>query len=173
MSMTNWVLVSAFFVMVFPSSGIAQSKDALVGTWKLVSATDTTDKGEVKDAYGQNPTGFITYTADGRMMAIITNDGRKPLSIRDWVAAPAEERAEAFATLVAYAGSYTLNGDKVIHHVQASWIQNSVNTDLARTIVKLQDNRITLRTGAFFKGGVQIAKEELVFERMKPETASR
>ncbi len=171
--MTNWILALAFFVMAFRSSGIAQSKESLVGTWKLVSATDTTDKGEVRDAYGQNPTGFITYTSDGRMMAIITNGGRKPLSIRDWTAAPVGERAEAFATVVAYAGSYTVTGDKVIHHVQASSMQNVVNTDLARTIVKLQDNRITLRTGAFLKGGAQIAKQELVWERMKPETASQ
>jgi hypothetical protein len=37
-----------------------------------------------------NPTGFLTYTADGRMMAIITNGGRKPLSVDDRVSAPAE-----------------------------------------------------------------------------------
>jgi hypothetical protein len=171
--MTYGVLGMVLVALVFPSNGIAQSKEVLVGTWKLVSATDTTDKGEVRDAYGQNPTGFITYTPDGRMMAIITNGGRKPLSTPDWVAAPVEERAEAFATLVAYAGRYTFAGDRVIHHVEAAWMQNGVNTDQVRFIVKLEANRVTLRTGGFPKGGVQIAKEELVFERMKPETASQ
>jgi len=171
--MTYAVLGLVLVALAFPSNGIAQSKEGLVGTWKLVSATDTTDKGEVKDAYGQNPTGFITYTPDGRMMAIITNGGRKPLSNVDWVSVPVEEKAEAFATLVAYAGSYSVTGDKVIHHVEASWMQNVVNADLVRSIVTLQANRVTLRTGAFPKGGVQIAKEELVFERMKPETTSQ
>jgi Lipocalin-like domain len=171
--MTNWILAFALVVMVFQSNGIAQSKDALVGTWKLVSATDTTDKGEVKDAYGQNPTGFITYTPDGRMMAIITNGGRKPLSTPDWVAAPLEERAEAFATLVAYTGRYTFAGDRVIHHVEAAWMQNGVNTDQVRFIVKLEANRLTLRTPPFLKGGAQIANEELVWERLKSEAASQ
>ncbi|PYU27414.1 MAG: hypothetical protein DMG32_07125 [Acidobacteria bacterium] len=96
---------------------LAQSKTDLVGTWKLVSATETTKKGEVR-GFGHNPTGFITYTADGRVMLIITNGGRKPLSTSDYTTAPIEERAEAFATMTAYAGHYTLNGDKVIHHIE-------------------------------------------------------
>jgi Lipocalin-like domain len=78
-------------------NGFAQSKADLVGTWKLISVTDTTDKGQViHNVYGVNPPGLLTYTADGRMMAIITNGGRKPLSVPDRVLAPASERADAF-----------------------------------------------------------------------------
>jgi hypothetical protein len=165
--MRNWILPVVLIAMAYPSNGNAQSKGDLVGTWKLVSAKDTTDKGEVRDAYGLSPTGFITYTADGRMMAIITNDGRKPLSVPDHVSAPAEERAEAFATLVAYAGTFTVTGDKVIHHVGAAWIQNLVNMDLARSIVKFEGNRVTLRTTPFSRSGVHIVYEDLVWERMK------
>src|SRR5689334_11129097 len=114
--MTDWILAVASIVMAFPSTVSAQSKDTLVGTWKLVSALNMTDQGEVKkDPYGQNPTGFLTYTTDGWMMAIITNRGRKPLSVPDYISAPAEERAAAFATLFAYAGRYTVTGNKVIH----------------------------------------------------------
>ena len=100
------------------------------------------------------------------MMAIITNGGRKSLSVPDCVGAPAEERAEAFATLVAYAGRYTLDGNKVTHHLEASWLQNVVNMDVIRFIVKLQGNKVTLRTAPFPRGGLQIVKEELVWERM-------
>lgn len=171
--MPNWILAMVLIAMAYPSNGNAQSKDALVGTWKLVSATDTTEKGEVRGAYGPNPTGFITYTADGRMMAIITNDGRKPLSVPDQVSAPAEERAEAFATLVAYAGAYTVTGDKVIHHVEVAWMQNVVNMDLVRFIVNLQGDRVTLRTTPFSRGGVQVAHEDLVWERIKSETTGQ
>lgn len=168
--MTKWLLAAALIVMAFPSSGIAQSKAALVGTWKLVSATNTTDKGEVKDAFGQSPTGFLTYTADGRVMTIITFDGRKPFST--FPNAPAEERAEAFTTLVAYAGSYTVTGDTVIHHIEACSIQNLVNTDLVRS-VKLQGDRLTLRWGPFVERGRQMANQELVWERMKSKTTDK
>jgi hypothetical protein len=62
--MTSWILATALMALAFlPSSATAQSKDTLVGTWKLVDATDTTEKGEViEHSYGQNPTGFLTYT---------------------------------------------------------------------------------------------------------------
>jgi hypothetical protein len=152
--------------LIRQENGLAQSKADLVGTWKLISATDITDKGQViKDAYGRNPTGFLTYTPEGRMMAIITNGGRKPLSVLDRVSAPASERAEAFSTSVAYGGRYTLDGDKVIHHVEVSAMQNAVNTDLVRTIVKLEGKRVTLRTPLFSRAGLKVT-EELVWERM-------
>jgi Lipocalin-like domain len=171
--MTNWILAVALVVMTFSSNGIAQSSDAIVGTWRLVSAKNTTAKGEVKDAFGRNPSGLITYTADGRMTAIITNDGRKPLSVDDYIAAPADERAEAFATLAAYAGRYTVTGDKVIHHVEIAWMQNSVNTDLVRFIMKLDGDRLVLRTPSVVRGGVQLAYQEAIWERVKPKTPAR
>jgi hypothetical protein len=169
--MTNWIIALVLTFASFPAVGMAQSKNALIGTWKLVSAKDTIENSEVRDAFGQNPTGFLTYTADGRMMAIITFDGRKPLSVPDYISAPAEERAEALATFVAYAGRYTYTGDKVIHHIEAAWMQNYVKTDQVRFIVKLEGNRVILRTPPFLKGGVQLANQELVWERIKSKTA--
>lgn len=163
------ILAAALSVLAFPSSTNAQSKDALVGTWKLVSATNTTDKGEViEDAYGQTPTGLLTYTADGRMMAIITYGGRKPI-----LTSPAsiQDRAEAFSTFLAYAGRYTFSGDRVIHHIEAAWRQDWVNTDQIRFIVKLQGNRVTLRTPPLvnLSRGLRLANQELVWERIEPD----
>ena len=73
--MTKWILTAALIVSALQSIPIAQSKDTLVGSWKLISSKDMTEKGEVRDSYGRNPTGFLTYTADGRMTVTITNDG--------------------------------------------------------------------------------------------------
>lgn len=148
---------------------IALQKEMLVGTWKLVSAFNVTDKGVVQeDAYGRDPIGFLTYTADGRMMALLTDGDRKRLS-KYWRVAPAEEKAEAFSTSLAYAGTFTVSGDKVTHHVQASSDPNRVNTDLVRIVFKLEGDRVTLRTTAPFvwDGGVQVAYQELVWDRVK------
>ena len=167
-TMKKWVFaVVLVLTALFPVSGSAQSKDALVGTWKLVSATETTKKGEVRAAYGwQNPAGLLTYTADGRMMAITTNGRRKPLSVSDNIGAPAEERAEAFATMTDYAGSYTLNGNKVIHHIEVSSMPNAVNTDQVRLIINLKGNSLALRTLTMANAGEQIAYREVVWERI-------
>ncbi len=143
---------------------LAQSKDTVVGTWKLVTAIQTHGKGEAKPVFGLKPTGFVTYTADGRVMVIITEEGRKPLSVNDRIAAPATERAEAFATMVAYAGRYSFTGDKIVHHVEASWVPNQVGTDLVR-LVKLQGDHLVLRTPPMMDGG-QHTVAELIWKRM-------
>jgi len=141
-------------------------KDALLGTWRLVSATETTDKGEQSDAFGRDPIGLLTYTADGRMTAMISNGGRKLLSTVEYITARVEERAEAFATFAAYAGTYTLETDRVIHHVQVAWLENWVGTDQIRTIVKLQDDELVLRSPPFPKGSATVTTV-LVWQRLR------
>src|SRR5215469_13268204 len=158
--------VVSLLVLAIPSLLTAQSKDALVGTWRLVSVSSSNDKGQVNPAvYGLHPTGLITYTASGRMSVIITDDGRKPLSVNDRLAAPSEERAQAFSTLVAYAGTYTFTGDKVVHHVEIDALPNRVGSDQVR-FVTLQGDRLTLKTPPILRGGEQQVLE-LVWERLQ------
>jgi hypothetical protein len=140
-------------------------RDAILGTWKLVSASSSTDRGERNDTpFGPSPKGLLTYTQDGRMTAMISYGGRKRLSSSDSRSAPAEEQAEAFRTFFAYAGRYTLNGDKVIHHVEISSIQDWVDTDLIRSI-KFEDDRIVLVSPPTSDHG-KIQTFELIWQRL-------
>jgi hypothetical protein len=158
------ILVFAALAMLLSCIGSAQpltiEKEILVGTWKLVSASNVTEKGAVNDApYGRNP----------RMMAIITDGGRKLLSTY-WRVAPADEKAEAFSTSLSYAGTFTVGGgNRVIHHVEASSDPNRVNTDLVRVVVKLEGGRVTLRTAnsLVWDDGLRYAYQELVWDRVK------
>src|SRR5579859_6236801 len=160
------VFLVTILALFFSPTGNAQCKDSVVGTWKLVSVTAKTDKSGVNDAVlGQNPSGLLTYTADGRMMAIISDDGRKPLSVADRVAAPAEERAQAYSTFMAYAGRYTFTCDKVVHHVEVASLQNWVNIDQVR-IAALQGDRLTVRNTPMLRAGVMVTIES-VWERLK------
>jgi hypothetical protein len=70
--MTKWILAAALIVSALQSTAIAQSKDTLVGTWRLISSKDMTEKGEVKTRTARIPQD--SYTADGRMMVIISNN---------------------------------------------------------------------------------------------------
>ena len=155
---------------VHTASLAAQVRQNLVGTWRLIAAS-ASDSAGIRDStpYGSQPTGFLTYTLDGRMMAIISHGGRKPLSVADRQAAPVGERAEAFATFLAYAGGYTISGDTVIHHVEAASVQNWVGTDLVR-VVKLKGDRIVLRTPPVSVGG-STRQFELSWKRLneRPE----
>ncbi len=135
--------------------------DRLVGTWILVSASSTTSTGERNETpYGLHPVGFLTYTADGRITAMISNGARKSLV----GGGSLEEQAEAFKTFLAYAGRYALSGDTITHSVDISSIQTYVGKDLIRT-VKFQGNRITLVTPPTPMNG-KIRVFELIWERL-------
>jgi hypothetical protein len=140
-----------------------QAGDQLVGTWKLIGASSTTSASErIETPYGVGPMGFLTYTADGRISSVISYGGRKPLSMGG---GKAEELVEAFKTFLAYAGRYTLSGDKVTHHIEASSIENYVDRDLVRTI-KFEEDRITLTTPPTPVNG-KIQTVELVWQRLQ------
>ncbi|MGD0966397.1 MAG: lipocalin-like domain-containing protein [Candidatus Acidiferrales bacterium] len=147
------------------SAGVfGHANDKLVGTWKLVSASSTTPTGERSETpYGISPVGFLTYTADGRVTALISYGGRKPLSAGRGTA-QLEEQAEAFKTFFAYAGRYRVSGDKVTHHVEISSIQNYVNGDLIRT-VKFQGDQIILVTPPTSVNG-RVQTVELIWQRL-------
>jgi hypothetical protein len=145
------------------------TKDKLVGTWKLVSATSTTSAGERGEApYGSAPIGFLTYTEDGRVSSTISYGGRKRLSVLSvggGSTALREEQAEAFKTFLAYAGRYTVSGDKVTHHVEISSIQNYVDKELIRKIEFRDDQIILVTPPTVVNGKIQII--ELIWQRLQ------
>jgi hypothetical protein len=103
---------------------------ALLGTWKMVSWTRMVSAtGEVSDAMGPNPLGFIAYHADGRMMALVLKRDRPWLT---GTAPTDEEKIKLFDTMLAYSATYTVDGDKVIHHVDAAWNPAWAGSDLIR-----------------------------------------
>jgi hypothetical protein len=137
--------------------------DKLVGTWKLVSASSTTSTGERnKSPFGLSPVGFLTYTGDGRVTALISHDGRKSLPVSGGTL---EEQAEAFKTFFGYAGRYTLDGDKVTHTVEISSIQNYVDKDLVRR-VKFEGDRIVLVAPPTLANG-KMQTFELIWQRLQ------
>ena len=148
------------------SSGrFGETGHKLVGTWRLVSVSGTTSTGERSETpYGLNPVGFLIYSEDGRVTAMMSYGGRKPIS----VGAGAEEQAEAFRTFLAYAGRYKLSGDKVSHYIEISSIQNYVGKELVRR-VKFQDDRITLVTPPTPVNG-KVQTLELVWQRLPVES---
>jgi hypothetical protein len=140
---------------------MGQTNDKLVGTWKLVSASSTTSKGERNEIpYGVGPAGFLTYTEEGRVTSLISYGQRKSLSIGP----TPEEQAEAFNTFLAYTGRYALSGDNVTHHIEISSIQNYVGKGLVRS-VKFNGDQIILVTPPTLVNG-KIQTVELTWQRL-------
>jgi hypothetical protein len=129
---------------VVPAEAQSASGDnPVLGTWKLKAfVREVTATGERINQFGEHPDGYLSYSADGRMYAIATSDNRvKP---RDENAAD-EERVKLHQSMFAYAGTYTLEGGKVIHHVDISWNETRTGTDQVR-FYKLDGNILTITT---------------------------
>jgi hypothetical protein len=144
----------------------AESPASIVGTWRLVSFDrEVVETKAVSHAFGGHALGRLTYTADGHMMVMIVDSTRKP------PAKPAATDAEAldlYRTMVAYAGTYHVQGSEIITHVEISWSQDLTGTDQKR-FFKLEGNRLTTTTppmaNAFLEN--QTAVATLVWERME------
>lgn len=101
----------------------------LLGTWKLKSYVVTTEAGKRSTPYGESPTGYISYTAEGRMQVIgAASDRIVPVGTTP----PDNERVALHDTMFAYAGTYSLEVGKVIHHVDISWNEVWTGTDQTR-----------------------------------------
>ena len=142
-------------------------REALLGTWYLREASAVDAQGErLYDVYGVGPSGVIHYGEDGRMMALITHGGRALLSA-DRQAAPADERAAAYKSSIAYAGRYELASDWVLHHVDISTYPNWVGSALRRRL-QVEGGRILLLTAPQMQDGRETVIK-LVWQREQPQ----
>jgi len=114
----------------------------LLGTWKLQSfTTEFKDTGEKVELYGAHPGGYLSYGADCRMYGIVVRQGRRPPA--ETIATDAE-KIELFSGMGAYAGTYTIEGDKVNHHVDISWNEAWTGTTQVRQF-NIEGNSLRIR----------------------------
>jgi hypothetical protein len=116
---------------------------SIVGTWKIQSfVREVVATGERYNEFGDKPDGYISYLPDGRMHAMLVADNRvKPAG-----AAPTEEeKARLFGTMIAYAGTYKIEGEKVVHDVEVSWNQFWTGSQQVR-FFKAEGDTLTIIT---------------------------
>jgi len=140
--------------------------EKLYGTWKLVSFTERfVATGETIDVFGRNPSGFLSYSRDGRMSAILVKDKRPKLA--DMAQATTEDKAQLFSSMYAYAGTFTVAGNTVTHHVDISWNEDWTGTHQVRN-VRLDGERLYISTNPQSDGiDGRIIVAELVWEKVK------
>jgi hypothetical protein len=85
----------------------------LVGTWKLTSWVFQIVGGESSEPYGPNPKGRIVLTADGHWSVIMTAANRKAGNTPD-------EKVALMDTMLAYFGTYAVDGDRITVDVEMS-----------------------------------------------------
>jgi Lipocalin-like domain len=92
---TAWaILIVASVVLASGQTGAADDRQQVIGFWKLISyVVEIQATGQIEQVMGQHPTGYVNFSPEGRVMFILTGEGRKP-------AKTTEERADLLSTLV-------------------------------------------------------------------------
>src|SRR5262245_5772224 len=144
---------------------LADEMERLIGTWKLVEAvSEDLATGEKTNIYKGGAVGFITYGADQRVMVVIVDAGRnKPTGN----VATGPEAEALFRTMAAYAGSYMIKGNQIIHHVDVSWNETWTGTDQVRNF-NFDGERLRLATAPSpnpFSGKMSV--RTLAWEKVK------
>jgi hypothetical protein len=137
--MKTAILASALLLAI-PLSASAAEKD-LYGTWKMVSQSQKMlDTGEVRKGRGDAPNGYMTFTSDGRVIGVITSDKRpKPDSVAKMTD---QQRIELFNSMNAYAGTFTLEGNKLTRRYDVTL--NEVPARAAVGEIKIEGRKLTM-----------------------------
>jgi uncharacterized protein (TIGR02246 family) len=134
----NWQ-VAVMHNMDLPVDPAADGREKMIGFWKLVSyGVEVQATGKIEQLMGQHPTGYAYFSPEGRAMFIVTGEGRRP-------AKTIEQRANLLITLVAYTGTYRIEGDRWITKVDVAWNPEWVGTEQARNF-KIEGERLHVLT---------------------------
>ena len=145
---------------------VSPAENDLAGTYRLISDTrKDLETGEVLYPYGKNPTGYIMYGKEGRMLVLVVGDERpKPASIAK---ATPEQQAALFRSMLAYGGTYKFDGKKIEHHIDISWNELWTGTVAIREVQK-EGNRLIYTTGpAPLSGTGRKNIATLIWEKVK------
>jgi hypothetical protein len=110
----------------------AAPASSIVGAWSLVSFDAIEAQGRESPRFGPAPVGYLIYSADARMAAVLAGTHRPAFKSPEGSAQSEERRSEALRNFLAYAGRYDVRGDHVFHHVEVSVFTDLVGTTLER-----------------------------------------
>ncbi|HTF68620.1 MAG TPA: lipocalin-like domain-containing protein [Edaphobacter sp.] len=119
----------------------------LIGVWKLLTI-EVSAEGNVLRPYGEHPVGRLTYDEAGRTSAHVMKPGRKS-SVTDpgAVSRASDDEVRQIADgYVGYYGTFTIEGEALIHHIEACTLPAWVATDQKR-LYEFVGSQLVLRFG--------------------------
>lgn len=103
------------------------TRDALIGVWRLLSVETPTAAGAREYPFGERPAGALIYLANGSMAVHISGSDM------------------AAGRLLAYGGTWRIEGDRVVHDVEVAADPDWRGVRLERR-AELEGDRLVYRT---------------------------
>jgi serine/threonine-protein phosphatase PGAM5 len=142
------------------AAGLAQAPlSDLVGTWNLESAELLAADGKPSPSpLGAGAQGVLVYDGSGRVAMQLMRPGTPPFVGNDRLAGTDAEVRAAFASFLAYYGTYTFDAKTrtVTHHIEGSSFPNWIGTAQVRQ-VEFEKDRLVLRSSSVTAGGATLA----------------
>ncbi len=139
----------------------------LVGAWRLQGWVSIDDEGAETAPLGDRPDGLLSYSADGSMLAIMGRADRPRFVSGDPIGGSESERAEAYATFLAFGGRFELSGATITHRIETSLFPNWVGTAQQRTWeLDATGRRLTLTSPPLELAGA-LGVQRLTWERVR------
>jgi hypothetical protein len=136
-------VLSVFSLAPFAAASTNTERKKFIGVWRLVSGEyKDVATGEVRNPWGKNPVGWLSYDEAGHVFAQLMDPGRRTvggLANRGAAAAIATASADDMREMLTGFNSYfgTFDVDKpsrtVIHHLQSALIPSWVGSKQRRT----------------------------------------
>jgi hypothetical protein len=146
--------------MTFDPSAVP---DALFGTWKQLSGSYVDlETGQERPGLSTAPNGFIHFARNGRMFNITVDSARKkPAGPR-----PTAAEAEAlYRSLIAYTGTFLVEGDRVFFDLDVSWNESWTGTRQVRSF-ELAGDRLMIFAEIINPMTGKPARHRLTFDRV-------
>ena len=139
-------------------------KKLLVGSWKLVSFEMRDANGRISYPWGKDTQGYLMYNTDGYMSVNVMSSNRLKFSSADIKGGTSEEKVAAADTYVSYCGTYEIQQNTVIHHIELSFFPNWIGVDQKR-ILSIEGDRLSLSIPTITVAGVE-QTGHLIWERV-------
>lgn len=153
-------LTSAALITFAWPAGAQDINSPLVGLWKLTgNTTKIVATGAMERQAGEHPIGYQLFTKGGHMMFLQAAENRKPPA---GTVATDAERAALFTSLVAYAGTYKLDGSRVLIHFEANAIPGIPDRSYA---MEISGDKLLLTADPFLNALGQQIVSIRTFER--------
>ena len=111
----------------------------ILGAWQLLSyQVEVKANGDCFTPMGNHPSGYVIFTAEGRLSFTLSAEGRQP-------AESTVERAALQSSLIAYTGTYRLEKNRWITQVDVAWDPAWVGSEQIR-FFNISDDLLTVHT---------------------------
>jgi len=159
---------AALGLALLPHGAVGQQKsikDQIVGTWSLVSQSQTLKDGSTRHPAGMNPKGVNIFTADGQFVLLFMRDDLPKIAGGDRAKATADEARAVVGGSIGYFGSYTVDEPTktIVYRIQGATFANLVGVDQKRVISLLTTDELKYRNPGPISGGFV----EAAFKRAK------